>query len=398
MKREALGAVVGGVIVFAGAVLLRISENEPRPVPTPSAPEAPARCVGFPLPSDAAARADAEGEVAALRSALAASQERSTELEKRVIALEAAPASSQPEKAVADKKGDRKAGKGRLEIDKDAPPLDPLVADERARAIVEKVDWSTAVRGWAGAWTNRNRRGAKDAASQQAITAMWEAGTEIARLRGDRLGLYRPLSDPLVRERFVPAWIDALGANLDGGQSESVRAQVQQDKASHQNEPAPPTFVARVRRDFADKLSVEQSLPRILRADQLAAYLESVGDDPFFGEKIGQQEIALTNADEVAQALTQDWARDHDLGDRGRAALLEIARGFSAEALRVPAVDPALPLGERRLANFRRALASMDLQLRAEAALAGSPALTDEERVRAREGTTTILKLVPPEK
>ncbi len=392
MKREATGGAVVAVIFTAGIFLVRMTSEEPRPGPASPQPP-PARGGG--VGGGAGPAVPVPDEVASLRSALAASQERASELEKRLVAAETA-LSQQSSKPIAEKKlDDKKAFTKGEKSGKDERPLDPKEAEERVRALLEKTNWDAGARALVAAWTGRGKK--LDAANRDAIQELFQATSEINKLRGQPALMFRPLSDPEVRARFVPGWVSALAGGLDAGQTESVRARVAADNATHVAEPAPTTLVAQVRRDFADKLALEQELARIMRPEQHQAYLAAVTDDPFFGEKLGRQEIPVTAAGPgpVAAALVLEWMRSFDLAETARDAVSAVARTMADGVVRVPAVDAALPLGERRLQNLRRVIATMDLQLRAEQQLAEATTLSDEERARAREGGHSILEFVP---
>jgi hypothetical protein len=332
--------------------------------------------------------ADAAREVEALRSALAREEARAKALEVKITALEKARAES--EKAREPDASEPATPPAPAPV---PPPAPEPSADDRVRAIVEGVEWPDVMKAFVTfAKAQKSGRSAQlEPSTYVALSKLNIVAAEVAKVRG-LTNPYAAYADPILHEAFLPAWLDALGADLDVGQRDAVRKMAREEKPKVGDAPR-RSFLASVRSDLADQIELEKTLATLLRPDQHARYLENIGDDPFFGRPMSEREMTSPIESTLVDKATADLVKRFELSGPAVKAAQVIAARWVKESLAVPPVDPSLDPAARRLATLRRTAALADLQERVEKELAQDSALTVEERARVSQGSRTLVRV-----
>lgn len=382
-KLMAGGGAAIAVGVVAGIVTFRTPAGDAR--------ELRAGEVAF---ADALGKIEVE-ELAKLREKAAAAEripELEKELEKMHILLEVTRIQLHEAEAKAARGGT--PGKHEAGTSEPAPAASQADAaqseqDRKVEAIIKKIDWAGAAKSLV-ALTKAQRRGQQP--STEAYGELSKLNTGIMELSKE-LGLdnaFGAWRDPRVQDAFAPVWYSALGANLDPDQASALGDELRRERAAGDGAGG-EGFVEKTRARVEAQIQTEEALTRLLRPEQIAGYLETVGDDPFFGQQMQQKQFAATGAEAIADRVAAAWADTFQLGDAAREAARAVAGRYVAAALDVPRPDPALAPPARRVAALRRAEKLLDLQKQAEDELAREPALAPDERARVEEGEGYIL-------
>jgi hypothetical protein len=223
------------------------------------------------------------------------------------------------------------------------------------------------------------------------LSKMNVAIAEIAKARG-LAQPWQAYADPTVRQEFVPAWLDALGANLDDNQIGAVKQHVR-DVAAADTGGQALSYLDSIRERLSGNLEEEKFLGTLLRPDQQQAYDASVGDDPFFGTNLNRSVDQSATTDGLVEAVLGEWKKSFDLSPRALAGAQAIAEKYVQEAIAVAPVDPSLDTAARRAAATNRQVQEIALQERMESELANVSVLTDDERARVKQGSRSVLDL-----
>ncbi len=379
-----LGASIVVVGVVSGAVFLHMNDGQEVTV---KAGETAVGRADVPIavltPVEVAKKqAEAEKRIKALELELASSEAHATALAEElahVTSSHAASSAPAPQGASAP-----------------APaPAEALVtSEERVRALVKKFDWKDGTRALV-TWNKAQSKGTSqdvDPSIYVALSKMNVLAGEISKERG-YANPWQAYSDPTVREEFVPAWLDALGANLDASQEDAVRRDVRERAAQEDPNAAPRSYLGAMADKLQSNLDREKFLATLLRPDQLQSYNDTVGDDPFFGSPLNRSRNRSSDLDGLAQTALSEWKRTFDLSTVALGAAQPLAQKYAQQAAAIPDVDPSLDVAARRVATAQRALSVIALQQSMESELAALPGLTDAERMRIRQGASYVLEL-----
>jgi predicted anti-sigma-YlaC factor YlaD len=384
----ALGASVVVVGVVSGAVILRMNDGQE------AALKAGDVAVGR---ADAAIQVLAPAEVARKQ---AEAQKRITELELSLASSEARAASLASELAAvssaAGSQGPPPAGKSAPAtpgpVTATAAPQTP---DERVQALVKGFDWKTATRALATLDKIQARGSGEkvDPSIYLALSQMNVLAGQIARERGYS-SPWQAYSDPTVTKEFLPAYLDAMGTNLDANQVEAVRAHLSA-KADVGTDDSPPQgdagYLGEIKGRLAEEFKFQQFLGTLLRPDQAQNYDDFAGDDPFFGQhNLRRSDYTSTGMDELVQNVLSSWKQTFDLSPPSLTSAQAVAQKYVQAAVSIPCVDPTLDIAARRTAGFQRAISMIELQEGMESELAALPGLSDAERGRVQKGSGTV--------
>ena len=243
-------------------------------------------------------------------------------------------------------------GKGRPMVPLGLP--EGMTQEEQDAIVAEAVaayDWETGVAAWQA---SMGRRGVS-LRQKRAIGDMFEVFRE---LRG--VGVAH--DDPRVARAFVPAWVGALSGELSEAQLEQVAAVVDEvvepveDPAEEPTEEgALPVRYARVQAaEVRETRALEQRLETILEPEQLAAYLDEVGDDPFasgLALKTNRIRCEGQTVPELSEEVTELWMLAFKLPEEDRSRANGLAYRLASQVL------SAAPLPDRSEAfRWRQAL------------------------------------------
>ncbi|HZU96319.1 MAG TPA: hypothetical protein VFF73_06500 [Planctomycetota bacterium] len=267
-----------------------------------------------------------------------------------------------------------------------------LSAEERRKLAAElaKVDWDHTLKDLvAQLRARRTGQGADPDTyieSAQVNIALAEAAKTLG-LPGPRAAL----GDPTVRSVVVPAWLNALGVNLDEGQSAAIATKCQDGP------PAPAaaggTFLDQRQASIQSRLALEQSISQVLTPEQMATYAQNVADDPLMRASPARVTLEATSTSELAQGVASQWSRQFRLGTPSSDTAQTIAQQYVASVLALPPVPSGLDAVAAHTAALTRSSQLVALQQQAEQALAQSPVLTPTEQARAARGSSCTLRL-----
>lgn len=376
-KSLAVGGGAGALVVtvLAGVVLLEADGGGSAKVHAGQVGFADARGVEVAELASLRALADRGKQAEALEAELAAARARLGAAEAELRGLrERAPAAapSSPTPATSD------AGA-------------PAPADPVARALAG-LDWGEAAR----ALARNGRRGARHELSAEELAALSRLQltlVELAKALGtdDVDGVF---DDPRVVEAYLPAWVDALGTNLDPAQRERLRQLARRSATGVTPGAKAPTYLRKKLGEVRAALELDATLAEVLRPEQRAAYVESVGDDPFFGSRhLSTRDHGSGTPTKLAESVTDDWLELFRLDPALRPLVQARALDFVTAALGVPAVDRALEPIARRRATLERTARLIELQLAAEEALAAELPVDDAARARIQTGSPTLINV-----
>jgi FecR protein/Putative zinc-finger len=388
------------VTVSAGVVLLSSSDGEER--------EVRAGQIGL---ADGQGGIDVEDAVA-LRdrvseqeSQLAAANARVRELEA-LLGVEHEPLPgdpSAPESGPQDPKDgwDDDEGWGGKKK-KELPPLGlpegmtQWEQDEQVRALVEAMDWETSVAAMRAIRVERSGGRSLSLEEKETLGAFFEALNE---LRQIGVGFY----DPRVARWFVPEYVSgALGADLDAQQAEQLAAFVartgERDRANPEPEPAlPHRFAHTAAQDVRRTRDLELELQRLLRPEQLEAYLADVGDDPFssgLATKSNRISCPGDTVPEVADQVARLWTNTYKLPPEFAPQVAAAAERFASGGLALPPLAADRDAFAGRQARLERAIQLLELQAEAEHQMLLSLPVSDEDERAARfTGRCPIIEL-----
>ncbi|MBI3725939.1 FecR domain-containing protein, partial [bacterium] len=382
----AAGALVLGVGVVSGAVLLRPTDGQPVPVRAGQAAfaDASGKVTMVDLP-EARKSAEAIAQVATLRAALDRSSARVVELERKLAQAESERAALEKSAAARTKPAEPQAPEPLA-----APELSP--EDKKVAALVAKVDWAEGTKALIAMIKAQKQGKQPDPSVYVVLSKMNVAVAEISKARGLGDNPFQAYGDPLVQEQWVPAWMNALGANLDAAQTETLKKAIRDDSRKHEDPNAPPTTLLDARlHELTGLIAHEESYQRLLRPEQYASYLESVGDDPFFGHQVETRTVSKNSAQALVDGLSTDLLSQFNLSEGAGASVRAAVSRYVDEALRVAQPDASLDPPARRLALMRRTLRLIELQGQLEKSIAADPSLNADERARVAEGSPYLL-------
>jgi hypothetical protein len=376
MKRT-LGASVVVVGVVSGVVLLKMNDGRETTV---HAGETAVGTTVSPVVvldpvAEARKRVEAEKKVAALETELARSATRVASLETELARVTSAATALTP------------APTGGAEV----AHASPDTPDAKVKEIISKFDWKSGTRALVQV-LKAQENGTNEPFDQSlyvTLSKMNVVAAEIATARG-YANPWQAYSDPAVRETFVPAWLDALGANLDDAQVAAVQQHVRDGSSSAD---APSSYLGALKDKLERNVDYDKFLAGLLRPDQLQTYNDTVGDNPFFGSQLSLSKNRGTTLDSLAQTASDYWQKTFDLSATTVAAAQTLARQYAEQASAIPPVDPSLDVTARRAAATQRAIAVIALQQQMEQALAAIPGLTPAEQARVQQGSRTVLDL-----
>lgn len=381
----AVGASVVAIGVVSGAVLLKMDGQETT-VRAGEKVVAQARApISLASPEEQAAKqAEAEKKIATLETALARSEQRATDLERKLAATGAqkAPGATDAEK------------KPSTEPSSQSGAAIPGTPDEKVRALVAKFDWKAGAE--ALVLVNKAKQKGTTSAIEPTtylqLSRMQVVVAEIAKVRGYE-NPWTAFTDPLVLEEFYPSWLDALGVGLDETQRAAVKQHVHDPAEPKEKADKPASFLATLAKELEQKLADERSLGTILRPDQLQRFFESVGDDVLVGAHVDRSTHRSSTLEGLTENVLSEWKQTFELSPRSLDAAQPLARRYASDAAAIPVVDASADLAARRVAGARRAIAVALLEDRYQQELATLPVLTDEERARVKLGLHYLVDL-----
>jgi len=268
--------------------------------------------------------------------------------------------------------------------------------DQKIEALIKATDWDAAAAALAKIAEGRgNRQGMfmHDPALRLELSRLELAIAEMSRALGasDPDAAY---DDPRVREAFAAARLKAFGASLDARQREALRTDITRRASQRAAEAPPRTIAEKALRSVREDLALEESLPSILTAEQLADWLARAGDDPFLGKPWPRMVMGVDEGADVGTDLAQGWARRFQIGVGGAPALTDIARRFADGMAAAPPPSKTLPAAERRLAVLRRTVRTLEVQVQCERELASEGTFSAEERARTADGLGGIFEIL----
>jgi hypothetical protein len=263
---------------------------------------------------------------------------------------------------------------------------------EKIAAALAQVDWSQTLKDMVAAMKARRAGGKLDMDACVESARVNLALTEAAQA----LGLPYPqaaLSDPTVRATIVPAWLGALGVNLDPAQAAQISSSCLALPPS-----ADPSlsFLAAKQAALQSRIALEQSLANVLTADQMETYAKNIVNDPLMKASGAQLAVSARSQAGLVQIVANYWSSSFQLDPGSRNTAQAVASQYVAAALAVPPVAPNLDPEATRLAVMDRTSQLVQLQSQAEQALAASSTLSQGERTRAQAGSTKYLRLAIP--
>jgi hypothetical protein len=383
MVGGAAAAVAVGVT--AGVVLFRTPQGDARDVRAGE--------VAF---ADAGGRVEVE-ELATLRreaasakdlrATLAKSEARVAELERRLGAIEKAGGGGATASAGGSKKpaaggsagADGQAGAG----EGAGSPEDEK--EKRIAELIKKVDWKAGAKAIVGYF--KGQRAGKPL-EPDAMVTLSQLNTDVMAL-SKALDLDNPFGaygDPRVKALFLPAWYSAMGADMDDAQMAQFMATAEQHKSAYSGEIDEKTLAGQTLDATRQKIQEEETLFQILRPEQQARYLETVGDDPYFAMHMQEKQFEMSSPEGLVNRVAGAWTETFQLSDAAQEAARRVADRYVQAAVQTPRPDPALDPAARRRATLQRAQRLLELQMQAERELAADPALSADERTRAAAG------------
>lgn len=268
-----------------------------------------------------------------------------------------------------------------------------LTAEQRRKLAdaLAQVDWNQALKDLAQAMKDARANGtAFDPTSSLEATNVKAALAAAA----SALGLKSPaaaLGDPEVRSVVVPAWLNALGVNLDAAQAEQISLECTSLPPS--TSPDDATYLAARQTALQSRIALEQTLTQVLTPEQQATYAANVlTADPL--AKAGKRMVLSAGSpDQLATTVAAYWANVFQLDPGSQAAAQTVAQSYVAAVLAVPPVGPNLGAEGTRVASLARTSQLIALQQQAEQTLAVSPALTPDQQSLAASGSPSALRL-----
>jgi hypothetical protein len=268
-----------------------------------------------------------------------------------------------------------------------------LTAEERQKLAenLAKVDWAKSLKDLVAGLksaraSGKNLEGEAFVEAAEVNLALAEAASALG-LKGPAAAL----GDPTVRSVVVPAWLDALGANLDPSQAAAISSlclTVPSATAS-----APRSFLEARQAAIQSRIALEQSFSQVLTPDQLQAYASNVSDDPLMKPSAQRLNLSATTPSNLSGIVASYWTYQFQLGSGSQQTAQQVAQQYVSAVMAVPPVAPNLGPEAARLASLDRANQLVALQQQAEQALASSPALSPSEKGRAVKGSSVCLQL-----
>lgn len=357
--------------------------------------------------SDASPDPALREKVAVLETALALSNKRVRQLEKKLGIEPGASLAGGKEQTNSKDFIDsgKKAGKGEKEGSKTwdkakkgkgkiglPEGMTRQEQDARVREIVDGHDWERSV-GAMLSW-ERSREGGRGVSMDDK-----ESIGEFLELIGQLNEVGVDFFDPRVTRRHAPARIDAMGADLSDRQAGQISQFVDDTAARTAAEPRPDgplLYADQKASELGQVLALERHMETILRPEQVQAYLAEVGDNPFrdgFGFKTARFSCTGATLDEVASEVAQIWCQIYGIPEASRPMANTGALDYVNQILNAPPVtiegSPA-----RRHAMIERAIARLEAQASAERALLETVPMTEEQRASAHEAQCPVLDLV----
>lgn len=284
-----------------------------------------------------------------------------------------------------------------------APPAEaPLSAEERdkrLRILVNSADWRSygqAVARWViGEEQSRQTGQPFEPNNDDLITLSMLNSTmmEAAKI----LGLKNPFDaykDPIVSEKFMPAYLEGLGLAFTDQQrgqlNELLRQQAARTDALALSD-ARPGSLERTLLEARDSAEFDAALSRLLTPDQAQAYAHTVGANPFFGMQVKRQPVA-GDSTQAAGTVAGLWAKAFGIDETQQRTLGAVAEQYVREA-NLARDQFAVQFGRRLPRDRAMALQLhlLELQIEAERELAGRLGLTPEQADRVRMGSGTVV-------
>ncbi len=268
-----------------------------------------------------------------------------------------------------------------------------LTAEEREKLAqnLARVDWGKSLKDLVAAMKNARASG-KNTGGETFVEAA-EVNLALAEA-ASQLGLKGPaaaLGDPTVRSVVVPAWLDALGANLDPAQAAAISSLCLTVPSATAT--APTSFLEARQAAIQSRIALEQSFSQVLTPDQLQAYASNVANDPLMKPSAQRLNLSATSPSNLSGIVASYWTYQFQLGSGSQQAAQQVATHYVSAVMAVPPVAPNLGPEAARIASLDRANQLVALQQQAEQALAASASLSAAEKGRAGKGSNACLQL-----
>jgi len=262
---------------------------------------------------------------------------------------------------------------------------------EKLAAALGKVDWNQALKDLVAAVKAARAQG------QNPDPDTFVEGAEIHLALAEAakaLGLKGPgqaLADPNVRSVVVPAWLGALGVDLDPTQSAAVAAKCLDVPSP--NAVQASTFLEARQAALQSRIALEQSFGQVLTPDQLATYATNVVNDPLMKAGAAQMNLSAGTPQRLMSVVASYWTTQFQLDGPSQEAAKTVASQYVQAVLAVPPVAPNLDPEAARLANLNRTSQLVALQQQAEQSLASNASLSQAQQTRAAGGSRSCLRI-----
>jgi hypothetical protein len=268
-----------------------------------------------------------------------------------------------------------------------------LTADQKRRLAdaLSRIDWDRSLKDLVAAAR------AAQLSGQSADPGSFVQGAQV-RLAlaqaAEALGLAGPkqaLQDPSVRSVVVPAWLGALGVNLDPNQSDAIADQCLSLPTG--NAAPDASFLQARETALQARIALEQTLSQTLTPEQLSTFAQNVPSDPLMKGSSPQMNISASSTEKLTSVVASYWTSQFQLDGPSQAAAQTVASQYVAEVMALPPVAPNLDPEALRLATLQHTSALVTIQQQAEQSLAQNPALTPAQSTRATTGSPSCLRL-----
>jgi hypothetical protein len=198
-----------------------------------------------------------------------------------------------------------------------------------------------------------------------------------------------------IAPHFEAGWLKALGINLTPEKEkdfEGLARAFSRSRASELEGVKGANRLERLTWEAERGLLWDQEVSKVLDPEQLAAYSQPSGQDPFWGREVEHREVRSDGVVSTARVVEEFWAETFRLGETTRPVLAEAASRYAGEVQRrIDLCRAQCPGGVPRGEAMRLKVDLVRLQAAAERELARSLPLNGVSPDRLKEGSGVVL-------
>ncbi|MDQ7778264.1 MAG: hypothetical protein RDV41_00965 [Planctomycetota bacterium] len=266
----------------------------------------------------------AEAELARTRAEMAALESRLRELE---AAADAGSDTAPKPPAEADIKPDADAA---------AVPEDPEAEKQRKlNELLDKLDWdkmTDAIHDWIKLNRDARKNGKQpvfDPALLMELSKINVSIAQIAELLGEE-NIWAVWDNELVLQRFLPAYLKGMGAELTDAQRGTLFEWMKAERAAETYAPpaetaAGPASFDRLISSAERELRFAEWLRSNLSASQYSSYSSAMDNDIFYGQELSSKTFKAATEEDATAALTQYWQGAYGADPTQATALGQVA-------------------------------------------------------------------------